>query len=264
MTLPLARPDQDRLQLPDVRRQVQMPSLPAWVDLRIASLKTEPQPNPETGKWERMLTVPVNLALTQMQRTEIEQHARKLRDLCVYTPTEHGGAEKEVLAVVTELMLVLPSQAQNDLSAEARGAAFMSALDDLTPWAVRSAVRRWHRSDCGLNVRGQPYDYHWCPAPAELRSIAFIEMHRLLSRVQTLERLLAAKEHREFDDEHCATMRKRLADHFRTLTPLVGKDGSGGAAGPKPVAGAHCGTRPKAQPGLEREGGRRRRGDRRK
>jgi hypothetical protein len=264
MTLPPVKSDQARLQLPDVRRQVQMPSLPAWVASRIASLSAEPQPNPETGGWEQTLTLPANLILTPMQRVEIEQHAKELRALCTYVPLEHEAAEREVLAIVTEVMLALPSHGQNELSAEARGAAFISALDDVTPWAVRSAVRRWHRSDCGLNTRRQSYDYHWCPAPAELRSIAFTEMQRVLHRADQLERLLAAKERIEFSDEHCTTMRKRLADHFRTLSPLVGKDGSGGAAGPKPADGAHCGTRPEAQPGLEREGGRRRRGVRRK
>jgi hypothetical protein len=248
MTLPPVKPDQDRLQLPDVRRQVQMQSLPAWAVLRSASLKSEQQPNLETGKWEQTLTLPANLALTPMHRVEIESHAKELRELCTYTPIVHDGAEREILVIVTELMLVLPSHSQNEIGAEARGAAFMSALDDVTPWAVRSAVRRWHRSDCGLNARGQSYDYHWCPAPAELRNIAFGEMQQVLQRADALERLLNAKERIEFSEVHCAAMRKRLAEHYRTFSPLVGKDGSGGATGRTPVGGAHCGTQPKHDP----------------
>lgn len=166
-----------------------------------------------------------------MQKTEVEQHAKELRALCTYVPLKHEGAEREVLAIVTEVMLALPSHGQNELSAEARGAAFISALDDVTPWAVRSAVRRWHRANCGLNARRQSYDYHWCPAPAELRCIAFTEMQKVVHRAAALERILNAKERVEFSDERRSTMRKRLADHFRTLSPLVGKDGSGGAVG---------------------------------
>ena len=60
-------------------------------------------------------------------------------------------------------------------------------------------------------------------------------------------------------------MRERLAELYRSFgTPLVGKDGSGGAAGS--AAGRRCSLwdAAEAQPGLKREGGCRRRGDRRK
>jgi hypothetical protein len=44
-----------------------------------------------------------------------------------------------------------------------------------------------------------------------------------------LRKLLAAEPLIEFDEEHCAKMRARLAELFRFRTvPLVGSDGSGG------------------------------------
>jgi hypothetical protein len=55
---------------------------------------------------------------------------------------------------------------------------------------------------------------------------------------------------------------EKLLQNLRT--PLVGKDGSGGATSEKLVDSAHCGTQPKHKPGLKREGGCRRRGYRRK
>jgi len=60
-------------------------------------------------------------------------------------------------------------------------------------------------------VLGQPYDYHWRPAPAELRKIALVENWRVQHRTQTLRKLIAAEPLIEFSDEHCAAMRARLA-----------------------------------------------------
>ena len=64
MALPaIAGPIQEPIQLPDVRRLEQMPSLPAWVASRIASIKIEMQPDRTTGKWRADPTLPVDLDL---------------------------------------------------------------------------------------------------------------------------------------------------------------------------------------------------------
>jgi hypothetical protein len=76
---------------------------------------------------------------------------------------------------------------------------------------VSAAVRRWYRGDCGLNERDQPYDYHWRPAPAELRRIALVEKWRVEARARTLRKLLVAEPLIEVSDQHCAQMRARLA-----------------------------------------------------
>jgi len=58
-------------------------------------------------------------------------------------------------------------------------------------------------------------------------------MWRVQSRARTLRRLLHAEPLIEFSDEHCAAMRARLHDLFRSLAvPLVGSDGSGGTVNP--------------------------------
>jgi hypothetical protein len=114
-------------------------------------------------------------------------------------------------------MLTLPSSQQNEAGAEATGEAFQDALDDVPPWAVKAAVRRWYRGECGENECDQPYDYHWRPAPAELRRIALSELSRVKSRAGTLRRLLHAEPLIEFSDEHCAAMRTRLHDLSATL-----------------------------------------------
>jgi hypothetical protein len=217
------------LNLPDVRQLAQMPSWPAWVSSRLASIKEESQPDRTTGKYRTVPTLPANLILTAAERAEIERHIGDLEELCGPTPINSAMAEGEALIELTGMMLVLPAAAQNEASAEARGAAYLAALDDLPPWAVRSAIRRWYRGDAGTNELGVPYDYHWAPAPAELRKVAMSELWRVKRRAETLRKLLHAEPLIEFDEEH----RRRMGDKLRELKlkfeiPPVGEDGSGG------------------------------------
>jgi hypothetical protein len=267
MALPVAvtADSLERLQLPDVRQPERMPFLPAWVVSRIGSLTIEARTDPATGKYRLMPELPASLIPNEAQREELTRHVSDLNALCEHVPARDREIEKEMLVVLTKMMMVLPSASQNELSAEARGEAFLTALEDIPLWAVHAAIRRWYRGSCGKNEQGKPYDYGWCPAPADLRRIALTDVNRIKGRAHQLQRLIDARQIIEFSDEHCGTMRRKLAELFRNLkTPPVGTDGSGGAAGRKPAEGAHCGTRPEAQPGLKREGGRRRRGDRRK
>lgn len=220
----------EQLQLPDVRRPERMPSLPAWVASRIDSLRTETQPDPKTDKWRRVPTLPANSILTAAEREELERHAKQLDGLCQRTPANDPHAEQDTLVAVTKMMLVLPSMTQSELSAEVRGEAFMVALDDLPTWAVQAAIRRWYRREGGKNDKGEPYDYHWCPAPGELRCIALAAMRWVNERATTIETLLRAEPRIEYSDEHRRGMCERLAELFRNFgTPPVGKDGSGEA-----------------------------------
>jgi hypothetical protein len=263
MTQPLAISDQEQFQLPDVHRLGPMPSLPAWADYRVASLKTEHQRNPATGTWERMPVLPANLVLTPRQRVDVQRHVQDLRALCM--PSSDAESEQRLMGLLTEFVSSKPTLGQNAFSAEALGASFFVALNDLPIWSVEKAIIRFHRGDWGKTEQGEPYTYRWCPASADLRRIAYTEMCVVKDRAALLERLLRAVAPEEYSEEHRAMMLDRLLDLQRQLsTPPVGIDGSGGAAGRKPAEGAYCGTRPEAQPGLKREGGRRRRGDRRK
>ncbi len=212
---PIAYPSEE-LQLPDVRRLERMPSWPAWVASRIASLRTEVQPD-KTGKWRATSTLPASLILTEGQREQLARHVSDLRALQRQAPVHDAKFEHETLVAVTKMMLVLSSPAQNDVSAEARGEAFMAALDDIPTWAVHSAIRGWYREACGKNAQGHAYDYHWCPAPGELRRIGWAEARRVSARADQLEELLRAEPLIEFSDEHCRKMRERLANLFENL-----------------------------------------------
>jgi hypothetical protein len=127
-------------------------------------------------------------------------------------------SEEETFVVVGKLMLALPSTAPSEASTVARGEAFMMALDDIPTWAVRAAARRWCRGDAG-----DKYDYHWCPAPAELRALALTELWRVVERTNTLKRLLRAEPLIEYSEEHCARMRQRLQEFLREIGNPAGR-----------------------------------------
>jgi hypothetical protein len=263
MMLPSVTPGPEQFNLPDVNRVGPMPSLPAWVASRIASLQIDLQRNPETGRYEQMPLLPASLILTEREKADVLQHVEDLRSLCACTPETSAEAEQWLVLELTKFLSFTPSQGQNEFSAEARGEAFVDALADLPVWAVVRAIKRFRRSDWGVDSQGNPYNYRWCPSPAEFRSIACMEVQQVKGRAEQLERLARAVPRQEFSDEHCARMRERFSELQKLLSsPLVGTDGSGGAAKRDLAEGAHCGTRPKAKPGLKREGGRRRGGDR--
>lgn len=159
-----------------------------------------------------MPTLPANLTLDPAQRAEIQRYVAGVDTLLKQTPIDSDEWEVATLVVVTKLMLALPSSQQNEAGAEAVGEAYQAALDDVPTWAVVAAARRWYRGECGCNERGQPYDCHWRPAPAELRSIACTEMWRIKLHINTLRKLLDAVPRVEFSEEHCARMRERFSE----------------------------------------------------
>jgi hypothetical protein len=234
------------IQLPDLRREVQMPSMPAWLASLVASVKTEMQPDPVTGKHRMTPTLPASSSLDTAQRELIELHVAELERLCGGCPCNDPDSAMETLKLLRHMMRVLASTTPNEASAEARGEAFMMALDDVPTWAVAAALRRWYRGDGGKDARGQPRDCHWCPAPADLRAIALVELWPVKERIARLRDLQRAEPLIEFSDEHCAAMRARLAELFR-FSPVGSNDGSGEKVDASRSSSADCGTSSNAQ-----------------
>src|SRR5690349_3435841 len=133
------------LQIPDVRRLEQMPSLPAWVESRLAWLKVDTKRDQKSGKFREVLTLPASLILTAGRHEEVRRHVAELDALCRQCPEFDARAEAEMLMVLLKMTVVLPSMTQNEFSAEARGEAYMESLADVPTWAVRSAIRRWNK-----------------------------------------------------------------------------------------------------------------------
>lgn len=135
----------------------------------------------------------------------IEKHVSELDQVLAMTPDEDMSHGELTMMTVTKMMLVLPSRESGDLVGEAKGEAYMAALEDVPSWAVQEAMRRWHRGECGAK-----YDYKWQPAPATLRELALIEVYRVMGIRRQLNELLLAEPLVEFSEDHLAAMKAKL------------------------------------------------------
>lgn len=193
------------LRLPDQRRPAQIPSLPEWVVSRLETLKENWQSDPVTGKGSQVLTLPMNLCLTDTERAMVLRHISDLGTLVEKTPANDADSEGATLVIVTKMLLALPGQKSSDTGNEAKGEAYLAALDDVPPWAVQEAVRKWYRGE-----HGSKHDYRWSPVPADLRSLARNEEFKVRGRMTVLERICKAVPLIEFSDDHREDMLKRL------------------------------------------------------
>jgi len=185
---------------PDVRRPAKLSMLPQWVAQRSATLKKESQPDRE-GVRRIVPVLPASLILDRAQKIAVESHVRELNAVLAMTPEEDTAHGELTMMTVTKMMLVLPSRETGDLAGEARGEAYMAALEDVPSWAVQEAMRHWHRGECGAK-----YDYKWQPAPATLRELAMVEVYRVMGVRRQLNDLLLAEPLIVFDEEHCKRM----------------------------------------------------------
>lgn len=116
------------------------------------------------------------------------------------------------MAKVTELLLTFASQATNEAGARARARGYITALEDLPPWAIADACRKWLRGEAG-----EDQNYNFAPSPPVLRKLAEESARVVDVQITQLDRLLAAKvvdDEPEFTDEHCSEMRGRLNELF--------------------------------------------------
>lgn len=160
-----------------------------------------------------MPVLPKSLILGKEQKIIVEQHISALNDCLSMTPYGDERHGELTLTTVTKMMMVLPSKESGDLAGEAKGEAYMAALDDVPSWAVQEAMRKWHRSEYGPK-----HDYKWQPAPSTLRELAMIETYRVMGIRRRLNDLLLAEPLMEFTAEHEASMKAKLAAHLKMRT----------------------------------------------
>lgn len=153
-----------------------------------------------------MPVLPAAAMPTREQRALIEQHEAALSAIMEMTPDEDERHGEQTMTAVTKMLLVLPSRESGDLMSQAKGEAYMAALEDVPSWAVQEAMRKWYRAECG-----EQFDYRWQPAPSTLREIALIEVYRVKGVRRKLREVLAAEPLREFSEEHMEAMKRRLS-----------------------------------------------------
>jgi hypothetical protein len=195
------------LALPDRRRPAQIPSLPEWVVSRLESLKD----NWQNGK--TTLTLPATMVLSETQRTMVLSHIAALGSFVETNPGNSADAEAQTLVAVTKMLLALPAPKSSEAGNEAKGEAYLAALDDIAPWAVQEAIRKWYRGEHGAG-----YDYRWSPVPSDLRKLAQNEEYRVRGRMRVLQRICEAEAIVEFSDEHREQMLGKLQGLFKPPT----------------------------------------------
>jgi hypothetical protein len=173
--------------LPDVTRLDAIPPLPAWLATRQSKVSFEF----ELGSCRRGPLLPPELLLSTSERAVVESHVQALQALVAATPENDEDARKGMLATVTKMMLVLPSQKASEEAGEAKAEAFDVALSDVPIWAINQAVCGWYRGQYG-----DGHNYTWQPVPAVLRSLAFLELAKIRYRIRDLENILNAKAER--------------------------------------------------------------------
>jgi hypothetical protein len=201
----------ERLTLPDVRRLGRTPSWPEWVVSLSTLMRDAEQRSTKDGKYRNIPTLPVDAIPSPEQRAILERYVADVEQMCGQTPEADVKYEKKTFAILIEFMLLFPTlRQQGEAGVEAQGKAYMFVLKEVPYWAVLRAVELWQLGEAGHDDRGEPYNYRWPPAPADLRRIAKAQVLTVNSLSAVPRRLLAAEARIEFSDEHCAKMRALL------------------------------------------------------
>lgn len=137
----------------------------------------------------------------------IEQHEKALGAILEMTPYEDECHGEQTMVAVTKMMLVLPSRESGELVGQAKGEAYMAALEDIPSWAVQEAMRKWYRAECGDKI-----DYKWQPGPATLREVAMMEVYRVMGTRRRLREILAAEPLLEFSQAHMENMKRKVSE----------------------------------------------------
>jgi hypothetical protein len=92
------------------------------------------------------------------------------------------------LGLVAQMLMAYPMAGGSEESGRARAGAYLVALDDIPPWAINEAIRRWHRGEGG----GNGSNHRFAPAPAELRFAAMQILQPAKQTIAHLEAVLSA------------------------------------------------------------------------
>jgi len=180
---------------------------------RITVLRRETQPDPTTGKHREVPVLPRSLILGKEQKILVEHHIAALDWIMEMTPEAGADFGEATTIAVSKMTMVLAGKEAGELASEAKGEAFIDALEDVPSWAVQEAMRKWHRAEYGPK-----HDYKWQPAPATLRELAMIEVYRVKGIRRRLADLVRAEPLLEFTIEQLESMKERVAKHLTMRT----------------------------------------------
>lgn len=126
------------------------------------------------------------LILTAEERARIASRVAELR--VVTEADDSQDSQKARLGLLANMLMAYPMAGGSEESGRARARAYLVALDDVPPWTVAEAIKRWHRGEGG----GRDANYRFAPAPAELRFSAMQILQPAKQTIAHLDAILSA------------------------------------------------------------------------
>ena len=194
----------------DPEGRVTIPSWPEWATSRAAVLERTWERRAKTAL--EVYRLPASMIPTAAMRVELQAARGNLERALGATPKNDPAQDAAALVIITKMLKVLPGQRLDAIGAEVTGEAYMTAIEDLPVWALAEAMRGWYRGECP----GE-HDFHWRPAPAELRSLTLHVCAAAHARLYDIKGLLAAEPMREYTPEQRESNLKRLAAIIRGI-----------------------------------------------
>src|SRR3569833_12554 len=162
-------------------------SLPPRLEKLSNSLGTVNWPGQATR-----LNFPLGMELTEEEREQSTSLLKEIRAVIEGTNLDSIASSKAKLSLVTKMAMGSPMAANStEEQSSARRDLYLDALDDVPPWSIAKAIKRWNKGECegiGLGVM----NYNFPPSPAVLRKLCKLELSPLEVQVAKLKRILAA------------------------------------------------------------------------
>lgn len=126
--------------------------------------------------------------------------------------------EADVIAEVGRFLLTYANGSISAEAAKAKAYAYWVALEDLPLWALKAAIKRWHRGEIRVEV-----NYAW-PQPAMLRAATLEVIDLALKKRSMLNIVLQADSAplpEIFSEEHRKSMLQKIAGLFSGISKPI-------------------------------------------
>lgn len=136
------------------------------------------------------LNFPSGMELSAEERLDVEALLHERQMIATGGNLTKAECEKGRLSLLTKLLMGSASAATSDEAADARLEMYEMAVEDMAPWVIAAARKRWAQRRVPATVRNPNYSF--APAPADLRAICEDELAQINMQIAKLKRLLIA------------------------------------------------------------------------
>ena len=165
-----------------------------YLPLRLARLANSISKTDCPGQKTR-LSLPAESMLTTTERAEMERRLVAIKAIITGSNLTPAECSKARLSPLTRMLLAFPTPGNSsDAAADARGDVYDDAVEDIPPWALNAAIKRWVKGDVP-DLRLGALNFNFAPAPAVLLEICKLELADFRAQASAIELLLACVTH---------------------------------------------------------------------